>query len=81
MSEKRLGELTEQELTDTMDLVFSEGFDHMSASKFFGTSNAMDQADVPEHVVVKGHVEGATLEGNCIRTNKKSIIEIRVETE
>ena len=90
MSEKRLGELTEQELTDMMDFVFSEEFDRMPASEFFETLHAMDEADAPEHVIVKGHVEGdkfiphavegATLEGNCIHVNKKAIIEIQVET-
>lgn len=89
INEKRLGELTEQEFTGMMDFVFSEEFDRMSASEFFGTLKAMDEADAPERVVIKGHVEGdkfiphtvegATLEGDCIYVNKKAIVEIRVE--
>ncbi len=89
MSEKRLGGLTEQELTGMMEFVLSEEFDRMPASEFFATLKAMDQAEMPERVVIKGHVqdrtfiphavEGATLEGNRIRVNKKAIIEILVE--
>jgi hypothetical protein len=89
MNEKRLGELTEQELLGMMDLVMSEEFDQMPASEFFGTLKAMDEADAVERVVVKGHVEngefvphaveGATLEGHCIRIGKKALLEIQVE--
>jgi hypothetical protein len=89
MNEKRPGELTEQEFTGMMDYVFSEEFDQMPASEFFGTLKAMDEADAPERVVIKGHVEGdtfiphavegATLEGTCIRVSKKAIVEIQVE--
>ncbi|MBC8228083.1 hypothetical protein H8E77_00875 [bacterium] len=47
---------------------------------------AMDEADMPERAVVKGRVEngefvphaaqGAMLEGNFIRVNKKVVIEV-----
>ena len=90
MKEKRLGELSEQQLEGMMDFVFSEEFDQMSASEFFSTLKAMDKADSPERVVVKGRVEngefvphavqGATLlEDKRIRVNKKAIIEIHIE--
>lgn len=89
MSQKRLGELTEQELTGMMDFVLSEEFDQMPVSEFFGTLKAMDKAEAPKRVVVKGHVqgvkfiphavEGATLEGNRIRVGKEAIIEIQLE--
>jgi hypothetical protein len=89
MSEKRLGELTEQELQGMMDFVFSEEFDQMPASEFFGTLRAMDEEEAIERVVIKGHVEdgefvphaveGATLEGHRIRINRKALLEIQVE--
>ncbi len=90
MKERRLGELSEQQLEGMMDFVFSEEFDQVSASEFFATLRVMDEADLPERVVVKGHVEdgefvphavqGATLlEDNCIRVNKKATIEIHIE--
>jgi len=90
MEEKRLGELSEEQLEGMMDFVLSEEFDQMSASEFFSTLKAMDEADLPERVVVKGHVEngefvphvvqGATLlKDKRIRVNKKAIIEIHIE--
>jgi hypothetical protein len=89
MKEKRLGELSEQQLEGMMDFVLSEEFDQMPASEFFATLKAMDEADLPERVVVKGHVEdgefvphaalGAAIEGKHIRVNKKAIIEIQIE--
>lgn len=89
MSDNRLGELTEQELKGMMDFVLSDEFDQMSVSEFFGSLKAMDEADAPERVVVRGHVEGGqflpdiveggTLEGRRIRVNKKSLVEILVE--
>ncbi len=89
MKEKRLGELSEQELEGMMDFVLSEAFDQMSASEFFTALKAMDEANLPERVLIKGHVadgefvphavEGATLEDKCIRINKKAIIEIHIE--
>ena len=90
MEEKQLGELSEQELEGMMDFVLSEEFDQMSASEFFSTLKAMDEAELPERVVIKGHVEndefvphavqGATLiEDKCIRVKKKAIIEIHIE--
>jgi len=89
MNEKRLGELTEQEFTGMMDFVFGDEFDQMTAAEFFGTLKAMDRAEAPERVLVKGHiegnrfiphaVEGATLEGKHIRTNKEAVIEILLE--
>ena len=89
MKEKRLGELSEQQFEGMMDFVLGEEFDQMPASEFFATLKAMDEADLPERVVVKGHVEdgefvphaalGAAIEGKSIRVNKKAIIEIRIE--
>ena len=90
MKEKQLGTLSEQELEGMMDFVLSEEFDQMSASEFFATLKAMDEAELPERVLIKGHVEndkfvphavqGATLlEDKCIRVNKKAIIEIHIE--
>ena len=89
MKEKSLGELSEQQLEGMMDSALSEAFDQMPASEFFATLKAMDEADMPERVVVKGHVEngefvphavqGAALEGKFIRVNKKAIIEIQIE--
>jgi hypothetical protein len=89
MKEERLGELSEQQLQGMMDAVLDEAFDQMPASEFFGTLKAMDEADAPQRVVVKGHiedgdfvphsVEGAILEGKSIRVNKTAIIEIHVE--
>lgn len=90
MSEKQLGELTEQELMSMMDFVLGEEFDAMPASEFFGTLRAMDEVETPERVVIRGHVEGGrfiphaveggTLQGNSIRVSKNSLIEIYVET-
>ncbi len=57
MKEKRLGELSEQQFEGMMDFVVSEEFDQMPASEFVATLKAMDEADLPERVVVKGHVE------------------------
>ena len=89
MNEKRLGELTEQEFTGMMDFLLSEEFDQMPASEFFGTLQAMDKAEAPRRVIVKGRVqgvrfiphavEGATLEDDHIRINKNSIVEILIE--
>jgi len=90
MKEKQLGTLSEQQLEDMMDFVLSEEFDQMPASEFFATLKAMDEADSPERVVIKGHLEngefiphavqGATLlEDKCIRVDKKAIIEIHIE--
>ena len=97
MKEKRLGELSEQQFEGMMDFVLGEEFDRMPASEFFATLNAIDPslrsrasyADLPERVVVKGHVEdgefvphaalGAAIEGKSIRVNKKAIIEIHIE--
>ena len=90
MKEKQLGTLSEQELEGMMNFVLSEEFDQMSASEFFATLRAMDEAELPERVLIKGHVEndefvphavqGATLlEDKCIRVNKKAIIEIHIE--
>jgi hypothetical protein len=61
MSEKRLGELTAQEFTGMMDFVLSDEFDQMPVSEFFGTLKAMDKAEAPERVLVKGHIEGDRL--------------------
>jgi len=41
-----------------MDFVFGDEFDQMTAAEFFGTLKAMDRAEAPEHVLVKGHIEG-----------------------
>ena len=89
MSEKRLGELTEQEFTGMMDFVLSDEFDQMPVSEFFGTLKAMDKMDAPERVLVNGYiegdrfiphaVEGAKLEGKRIRVNKEAVIEILLE--
>lgn len=89
MNEKRLGELTEPEFTGMTDFLFSEEFDRMPASEFFGTLRAMDKAEAPKRVVVKGRVqgvkfiphaaEGATLEDDRVRINKDSIVEILIE--
>jgi len=89
MNEKRLGELTEPEFTGMMDFLLSDEFDRMPASEFFGTLQAIDKAEAPKRVVVKGRVqgvkfiphavEGATLEDNRIRINKNSIVEILIE--
>ena len=57
MKEKRLGTLSEQQLEDMMDFVLGEAFDQMPASEFFATLKAMDEADLPERVVIKGHME------------------------
>jgi hypothetical protein len=61
MSEKRLGELTEQEFTGMMDFVTSEEFDQMPAAELFGTLKAMDMIDALERVLAKGHIEGDKL--------------------
>ncbi len=90
MEEKRLGELSEEQLEGMMDFVLSEEFDQMPASEFLSMLKAMDEADLPERVVVKGHVEdgefvphavqgAALLENKCISVNKKAIIEIHIE--
>jgi hypothetical protein len=89
MKEKRLGELSETQLENMMDAVLDETFDQMPADEFFGTLKAMDDADTPERIVIKGHVEngefvphhadGASIEGKSIRVNRKAIIEIRIE--
>lgn len=89
MNEKRLGELSEPEFTGMIDYLFSDEFDRMPASEFFGTLQAMDRAEAPKRVLIKGRVqgvkfiphavEGATLEDNRIRVNKNSIVEILIE--
>jgi hypothetical protein len=53
MSEKRLGELTEQELTELISRIFGEKFDQVPASEFFGTLQAMGKATPPAHAMVK----------------------------
>lgn len=55
MKEERLGELSEERFEATINAVLDEAFDQMPASEFFGTLRAMDEADTPERVVVKGH--------------------------
>jgi hypothetical protein len=53
MSEKRLGELTEQELTNLISRIFGEEFDQALASEFCGTLQAIDKADPQAHAMVQ----------------------------
>jgi hypothetical protein len=89
MPEKRLGELSEADLAGMIDCMLGEAIDQVPAPEFFGTLEAMDEADAPGHVVVRGHVEGDTfvphaveggaLDGTRVLISRKSVIEIRVE--
>jgi hypothetical protein len=53
MNEKRLGELTEQELTNLISRIFGEEFDQVPASEFFGTLQAMSKADPQAQAMVQ----------------------------
>ncbi len=91
MSEKRLGELTEQEFTGMMDFVLGDEFDQMPASEFFGTLKAMDKMehgavitgamDAPERVLVKGHIEGDRFIPHAVEGAKLEGKRIRVNKE
>lgn len=84
MSEKRLGELSEEEFEGMMDYMLSEEFDKVAAEEFFGALKAMDEADAAERIVIKGTVKDGALvldpnaplpvQGNEIRVGKKVIV-------
>ena len=89
MNKPKLGDLSEQDLLEMTDFMASEEYDRMPAADFFDTLRAMDEADTPERVVIRGHlenasfvpdaVEGAVLDGRCIRIDRKAIVEVEVE--